>query len=165
MTSNDVEIPIVEPDNDIREGVLFVADDKITAPLPPSRTAQDKHSYEEFAVFQAVVEVVREGKDGKGPVRLAPGSVKHPNHVRCVRTGDYKLARYFDPSGKVPQEWGMYDLRNDPIEAVNLVEVGVTPLRVRTLLPHATKMQVVADHLAALLAKLERRTSSTFHPD
>jgi arylsulfatase A-like enzyme len=104
-----------------------------------------------------VVEAVREGKNGKGPVDLSPGSVKQPNHLRCVRTRDYKLARYFDPSGKVPQEWEMYDLRNDPIEAVNLVEVTSTPPQVRSFLPHAAKMQVVADQLAALLAKLERR--------
>jgi arylsulfatase A-like enzyme len=157
LTGDDVEIPIVEPDGQVREGVLFITDDEITAPLPPARTAQEKRSYEEFAVYQAVVESVRTGKDGKGPVALSPGSVKQPNHVRCVRTKDYKLARYFDPSGKVPQEWEMYDLHNDPIEAVNLVEVGVTPPRARSGLPHAEKMQVVAEQLAALLARLERR--------
>jgi arylsulfatase A-like enzyme len=157
MTGNDMEIPIVEPDGDIREGVLFITDDEITAPLPPSRTAQEKHSYEEFAVYQAVVEAVREGKNGKGPVDLSPGSVKQANHLRCVRTRDYKLARYFDPSGKALQEWEMYDLRNDPIEAVNLVEVTTTPPTVHGFLPYAEKMQGMANQLAALLAKLERR--------
>jgi hypothetical protein len=157
LTDDDVEIPILDPDGDPREGVLFITDDDITAPLPPSRTAQEKRSYEEFAVYQAVVESVRTGKDGKGPVELSPGSVKQPNHVRCVRTKDYKLARYFDPSGKEAQEWEMYDLHNDPIEAVNLVEVAVTPPQARGGLPNAEKMQAVADGLAKLLAKLERR--------
>jgi arylsulfatase A-like enzyme len=157
LTGDRVEMPIMEPDGEPREGVLFITDDDITAPLPPSRTAQEKHSYEEFAVYQAVVESVRTGKDGKGPVALSPGSVKQPNHVRCVRTKDYKLARYFDPSGKEAQEWEMYDLHNDPIEAVNLVEVAVTPPQARAGLPNAEKVQAVADGLAKLLAKLERR--------
>ena len=82
-----------------------------------------------------MVETVREGRHGKGPVALSPGAVKQPNHVRCVRTHDYKLARYFDPSGKAPQEWEMYDLGNDPNEAVNLVEVAASPPRAREDLP------------------------------
>jgi arylsulfatase A-like enzyme len=104
-----------------------------------------------------VVDSVREGKNGKGPVALSPGSIKQPNHLRCVRTKDYKLARYFDPSGKAPQEWEMYDLHNDPNEAVNLVEVAVTPPRAHRHLPHPDKIQTVANDLVRLLAKLERR--------
>jgi arylsulfatase A-like enzyme len=152
----DVGSPIIEPDGEVREGVLFITDDEITAPLPPSRTEQEKHSYEEFAVYQAVVEAVREGK-GKGPVDLAPGAVRQPNHVRCVRTRDWKLARYFDPSDKAPQEWEMYDLASDPNEAVNLVKVAASPPRARADLPERAKVQAAADRLAALLARLERR--------
>lgn len=153
-----VEIPIVEPDGEIREGVLFITDDEITAPLPPARTATEKRSYQEFAVYQEVVESVIHGTHGKGPVAdLKHGSVKQPNHVRAVRTMDYKLARYFDPSGRAAQEWEMYDLKNDPNEAINLVEVATTPPTARAALPHAAKIQEVADHLAALLRKLERR--------
>lgn len=156
LTDDRAAVPVIEPDGEVREGVLFITDDEITAPLPPSRTAQEKRSYEEFAVYQAVVEAVREGR-GKGPVALAPGSVKQPNHVRCVRTRDWKMARYFDPSGKAPQEWEMYDLRNDPNEAVNLVEVVGSPPRARADLPNGAKMQAAADRLAALLARLEKR--------
>ncbi len=144
-------------DGEVRQGVLFITDDEITAPLPPSRTAADKRSYEEFGVFQAVVEAVRDGRHHTGPVALNPGSVKQPNHVRCVRTQDYKLARYFDPSGQVPDEWEMYDLRSDPIEAVNLVEVSVSPPRARVGLPDRVKVQQAADQAAMLLAKLELR--------
>jgi arylsulfatase A-like enzyme len=93
LTGSDVEIPIVEPDGQVREGVLFITDDEITAPLPPARTAQEERSYQEFAVYQAVVEAVREGKGGKGPVALSPGSVKQPNHVRCVRKRSRRSAR------------------------------------------------------------------------
>ncbi|OYY89907.1 MAG: sulfatase [Sphingomonas sp. 28-66-16] len=149
--------PIVEPDGSDREGVLFITDDEITAPLPPSRTAQEKHSYEEFAVYDAVVQAVIDGANGKPGVDLERGAVKQPNHVRCVRTLDYKLARYFDPSGKAPQEWEMYDLRNDPNEALNLVMVTTSPPTARADLPDATTIQAAADQLAALLERLERR--------
>jgi hypothetical protein len=151
---------VKQPDGSLREGVLFITDDEITAPLPPSRTAQEAHSYKEFAVYQATVNAVREGKHGKGPVELAPGSVRQPNHVRCVRTMEYKLARYFDPSGKAAQEWELYDLARDPNEAVNLVQVAVSPPTARTELPAWTTqatVQAAADQLANLLAKLEKR--------
>lgn len=157
LEGGGVEMPIVEPDGEMREGVLFITDDEITAPLPPSRTAQEKHSYEEFAVYQQVVEAVRQGMNGKGPVHLTPGAVKQPNHVRCVRTPDFKLVRYFDPAGKAPQEWEMYDLRSDPIETANLVEVAASPPRAREDLPDRATVQAVADRMAELLARLERR--------
>ena len=76
--------------------------------------------------------------------------------MRCVRTKDHKLARYFDPSGQVPDEWEMYDLNADPNEAVNLVEVNVSPPRARPDLPDRAKVQQAADQAAVLLAKLER---------
>jgi arylsulfatase A-like enzyme len=160
LSDDQVEIPIIEPDGGVREGLLFITDDEITAPLPPSRTAQEKHSYEEFAVYQEVVASVIAGKGGKGPVALKPGSIKQPNHVRAVRTKDYKLARYFDPSGRESQEWEMYDLVNDANEAVNLVDVcsaGPQAPQARADLPDREKVQEVADHLARLLEKLERR--------
>ena len=147
-----VEVPIVEPDGTVREGVLFITDDEITEPLPPSRTAQDKHSYEEYAVYLNVVDAV----NARGKVVLESGSVKQPNHVRCVRTNDYKLARYFDPSGEKPDEWEMYDLKADAIEAVNLVEVLGSPPRARPGLRH-DEIQQVANRMAALLAHLEKR--------
>lgn len=157
LAAGTADGPLVEPDGGVREGVLFITDDEITAPLPPSRSAQEKRSYEEFAVYQEVVEAVRHGRDGKGPVALAPGSVKQPNHVRCVRTRDYKLVRYFDPAGAVPQEWELYDVADDPNETRNLVEVGATPPRARADLPDRAAVQVEADRLADLLARLERR--------
>ena len=153
LTDDKTAIPIIEPDGQEREGVLFITDDDITAPLPLSRTAQERHSYEEFAVYQRVVESVIHGTDGKGPVpTLLTGSVKQPNHVRCVRTDRYKLVRYFDPSGVEPQEWEMYDLSADPIEAVNLVSVTESPPRAID-----PAMQGTVDGLAALLERLEKR--------
>ena len=94
---------------------------------------------------------------------LAPGPVRQPNHVRCVRTMGFKLSRYFDPSGAAPQEWEMYDLRNDPNEVVNLVQVRGTPPTARDDLPDWTTREAVqqeADSLATLLAELEARDLS-----
>jgi hypothetical protein len=45
-----------------------------------------------------------------------------PNRVRAVRTADAKFALYFDPSGKKPPEYEMYDLERDPNESRNLVD-------------------------------------------
>jgi arylsulfatase A-like enzyme len=148
--------PIVEPDGGIREGVLFITSDDITAPLPPADSPQDQRSYEEFAVYQAVVEAVIHGK-GKGPVALTPGAVRQPNNVHCVRTRDYKLSRYFDPSNLVAQEWEMYDLGADPDEAINLVEVDVSPPTARSGVADPLRVQAAADRLATLLEKLEAR--------
>ncbi|MBO9712722.1 sulfatase-like hydrolase/transferase [Sphingomonas sp.] len=151
-----VEIPVIEPDGQEREGVLFITDDDITSPLPPERNAHEKQSYEEFRVYEAVVDRVRLRHGPKG-VRLTGGPVKQPSHVRAVRTRDFKLARYFDPSGAEAQEWEMYDLRADPNEARNLVEVALTPPLVRPDVPGRDAMQTEADRLAKLLERLERR--------
>jgi choline-sulfatase len=43
-----------------------------------------------------------------------------PNHVVSIREQRYKLARYYDANGKVPDQWEMYDLKKDPLERTNL---------------------------------------------
>jgi choline-sulfatase len=43
-----------------------------------------------------------------------------PNHVVSIREERYKLARYYDVDGTVPNQWEMYDLQSDPLERVNL---------------------------------------------
>src|SRR4029078_4787723 len=45
-----------------------------------------------------------------------------PNRIRAVRTGTHKFAIYFDPDGKAPTEYEMYDLERDPDERNNLVD-------------------------------------------
>jgi choline-sulfatase len=45
-----------------------------------------------------------------------------PNRIRAVRTGTHKLAVYFDPEGRAPPEYEMYDLERDPDERHNLVD-------------------------------------------
>jgi choline-sulfatase len=43
-----------------------------------------------------------------------------PNHIVGIREQRYKLARYYDADGKVPDQWEMYDLKVDPLERINL---------------------------------------------
>jgi choline-sulfatase len=43
-----------------------------------------------------------------------------PNHVVSIREQRYKLARYYDAKGKVPDQWEMYDVKTDPLERTNL---------------------------------------------
>jgi arylsulfatase A-like enzyme len=40
--------------------------------------------------------------------------------VRSIRESRYKLAEYYDPSGKRDSQWEMYDLKRDPLERKNL---------------------------------------------
>jgi len=47
-------------------------------------------------------------------------TVDDPNHIRCLRTKQWKYALYYDPDGVVPHEYEMYDLVNDPTELQNL---------------------------------------------
>jgi choline-sulfatase len=45
---------------------------------------------------------------------------KPPNHIVSIREQRYKLARYYDADGNVPDQWEMYDLEKDPLERTNL---------------------------------------------
>jgi arylsulfatase A-like enzyme len=45
-----------------------------------------------------------------------------PNRIRCVRDHRWKYAVYLDPSGRVAPEYELYDLADDPDEALNLVD-------------------------------------------
>jgi arylsulfatase A-like enzyme len=45
-----------------------------------------------------------------------------PNRIRAARTAKGKFAIYFDPEGKAPSEYELYDLERDPDEATNLVD-------------------------------------------
>ena len=47
-----------------------------------------------------------------------------PNHIVSIRERRYKIARYYDAAGKVPDQWEMYDLERDPLERRNLAYRG-----------------------------------------
>ncbi|MBN9414993.1 MAG: sulfatase-like hydrolase/transferase [Candidatus Eremiobacteraeota bacterium] len=125
-----------------RPGVLFTTDDEITG--PGVKQAQ-------YEVFLSEVERVR-----SAGVALSSGSVRQPNHVRCLCTGEWKLARYFDPSGVQADEYELYCLRLDPNEAVNLVDYRT--FAVRTSLPGLSVQEIERqrDVLRSQLAEQER---------
>lgn len=125
---------VLEPSgDDVRErvGVLFTTADQVSAPLytDPAQgsgtagkvlnAAGDfESSGENYLVYLASVEKLRaEGKP------LQAGPVVQPNTVQCLRTPQWKLGRYWDPTGKNDDQWELYYLPTDPAEAINVVEV------------------------------------------
>jgi hypothetical protein len=121
--------PVIGPDGNERTGVLFVTDDMITQPLPKDDDPHNVKSWQQFEVFCATVERLRNqsGEHVKHPwvpvPELAPGPVVQPCHVRALRSGPWKLVRYCDPwsAEPVPDEWELYHLESDPTEQCNLV--------------------------------------------
>lgn len=156
--------PVAYPDGTLREGVLFVTDDEVTEPAKGSIITQPDY-HDAFEVYKQTVKAVLHGAPDRPPVPgLTLGPVRQPNHIRCVRTGTAKLARYFDPNDRNPQEWEMYDLTADPNEMTNLLQLTVTPPKAREDLPAGidpVAVQALADHLLTLLDDLETRALST----
>lgn len=119
-----------EPDGEQREGVLFVTSDDITAPLL-NELGDESYQYflKNVEELRTLIEFHKEHPDAPVvgisreylPDQLYPGSVVQPNYVQCVRTRDWKLARYWDPSGLEKDEWELYDLKTDVREKHNLV--------------------------------------------
>ena len=49
---------------------------------------------------------------------------KPPNHVVGIREKNWKLAKYHDVEHRKRPQWEMYDLKNDPLEKINLAFSG-----------------------------------------
>jgi choline-sulfatase len=69
-----------------------------------------------------------------------------PNHIVAVREKRWKLAKYYDVNGNVPDQWEMYDLQNDPLETTNLAHEGYA---------RTPKQAHAFDRLQRRLAKVE----------
>lgn len=54
-----------------------------------------------------------------------------PNHIVSIREERFKLAEYYDVHHRVPSQWEMYDLLNDPLEVHNLANEPRTPQQQR----------------------------------
>ena len=50
--------------------------------------------------------------------------VTPPQHIISRRDRRWKIAEYYDADGKIPSQWEIYDLDNDPLERTNLAHVG-----------------------------------------
>ncbi|MBF0527975.1 MAG: sulfatase-like hydrolase/transferase [Deltaproteobacteria bacterium] len=111
---------VIGPDGKARPGVLFMTNDSITEPgANPSGATLAKYN-----LFLANVNAaISNGSP------LAPGTVRQPNHVRALCTGDWKIVRYVDPKAVEPDEWELYYLKADPNEQINLVDFKTGEVR------------------------------------
>jgi choline-sulfatase len=75
-----------------------------------------------------------------------------PNHIVSIREERYKLARYYDVNGEVPDQWEMYDLQHDPLEKWNIAWHG----------HERTEHQ--EEELRRLKARLEEVERKRLHP-
>jgi hypothetical protein len=127
------------PDGRPRTGVFYMTNDMVTEPgdslwEDPERTDQDN-------LFLQKVDDER----AKG-YPLASGSVRQPNNVRALCTGDWKIVRYVDPREDEPEpdEWELYCLKSDPIEQFNLVDFRTGEVREDVTVPGLTQRQLIA---------------------
>ena len=126
----DTAQSVIEADGELREGVLFVTDDDITAPLSDEYGDYTFHYYlDNVEALRKLIELNEQHPEQVPagiardylPKVLYPGTVVQPNHIQSVRTSSWKLVRYWDPSGKAQDEWELYDLASDSREKWNLV--------------------------------------------
>ena len=148
--------PVQNPDGTPREGILFVTSDAITEP----GNVDDPDSYPiSYQVYLEAVETyIHTDKKKWKPItdNMVPGPVRQPSHLHCVRHKNWKLVKYFDPSGEHANQWEMYNLKSDPNEKRNLLvynEEFPTPV-------HGLKEGKIvkkAKELDALLTQLEQQ--------
>ena len=100
--------------------LLFVTDDMITEPLPIDDDPHNDESWQQYAVFNNIVEKLRKQQQFS---HLSSGPVQQPAHVRAVRWGDWKLIKYSDPWSLIPvdNQWELYNLASDGNEVCNLL--------------------------------------------
>ncbi len=72
-------------------------------------------SVQDEVLFATDDDIIGKGLFGFGLIKLS-----QPHHLRTLRTREHKLTRYFDPSGKEPELYELYDLTRDPGELDNL---------------------------------------------
>lgn len=147
---HDPSLPVKNPDGKNRRGVLFMTDDTITQYLAGE---QAPAAYE---IFRKEVDAQR-----RAGLNLTTGSVTEPCHIHCARTVDWKLAKYWDPSNRAPNQWELYYLTEDAYEQFNLVswkdgEPVLEPSRIPTGWKLSRKQLAEAlKTMRALLVELE----------
>ena len=125
---------IIGPDGKPRIGVLYMSEDMITEiGANPTETIQGQ--YDLF--LKNVDQYISDGYP------LAKGTVRQPNNVKALCTGDWKLVQYFDPGKNEPDEWELYCLTSDPIEVINLVDFSTGEVRDDVSVPGMTKAELV----------------------
>jgi arylsulfatase A-like enzyme len=81
-----------------------------------------------------------------------PPYVQPPNRITSIRETRYKLARYYDPDGNRPDQWEMYDLKQDPLETRNIAA------------PNFPRTRTQEQELARLRAKLAEVEQTRLQP-
>ena len=83
---------------------------------------------------------------------------KAPNHIVSIRERNWKIARYYDVTGKEPDQWELYHLATDPFERVNLAykDHKRTPAQQRAYTRLRRKLAAGRGDAAAAAAVLTR---------
>ncbi|MFZ2452569.1 MAG: sulfatase-like hydrolase/transferase [Methylovulum miyakonense] len=100
-----------------RQGVLFVSDDNITAPLD-TNYIQDKYNWY-LDITQRLTSPT--GEPTPHQPLIVPGPVVQPNHVQSYFENPWKLVRYWDPGNIKNTQWELYNLLVDQNENCNLL--------------------------------------------
>jgi arylsulfatase A-like enzyme len=144
-----LDTPIQGADGQERPGVLFMTIDEISemTSLDPSNAG-----YPAFQNFLGLVDEARATLP-----RLAEGTIRQPNLVRTLTDGTWKYSRYYDPHGVEADQYELYHLPSDPIEAVNLVDFRSGQIRSDVSLPAGSPARLEAQRarMAAQLAAQE----------
>jgi arylsulfatase A-like enzyme len=139
-----------------RDGVLFVSDDNITAPLD-TNYIQDRYRW--YLQETANLTAPDGQPTAQQPLR-APGPVVQPNHVQCYFEQPWKLARYWDPGNASNTQWELYNLAVDPSENINLLSwdsaTGAPVLRSEAVQALGLDLAATASTLTRLRSALDR---------
>jgi len=124
--------PVIGSDGKPRTGVLFMSHDMITE----KGANYTGPNYDFF--LERVDSVIGLGYD------LTRGTVRQPNNPIAFCTGDWKIVKYIDPHGALPDQWELYCLTNDPVERINLVDFATGLVRSDVSVPGMTTQQLQA---------------------
>ena len=108
-----------------------------------------------FSAFTDYLQLVEEAK--LVLPRLESGPVRQPNLVRTLIDGTWKYSRYYDPNGVEADQFELYHMPSDPIEAINLVNYQTGQIRNDVTVPgfSAQQLEEQRARLAAQLAEQE----------
>jgi arylsulfatase A-like enzyme len=139
------------PDGEPRPGVFFITSDMISE-LGPHASDDMIGQYNLFLDY--VDASISAGSS------LVPGTVRQPNNVLALCTGDWKIVRYVDPHRVEPDEWELYCLTADPIEQNNLVDFRTGEVRCDVTVPGLTREELILKNqqLKEELTRQEART-------
>jgi arylsulfatase A-like enzyme len=144
------------PDGRPRTGVFYMTNDMVTE--PGDSLWEDQKRMDQFNLFLQKVDDER-----ANGYPLASGTVRQPNNVRALCTGDWKIVRYVDPRDDEPEpdEWELYCLKSDPIEQINLVDFRTGDVRKDVTVPGLNRRQLVAKNMQ-LRKELARQEAFIF---